>query len=96
MGKHLSPETIEKIRKANSTPEHIALMRKLHTGNKYTLGRKHTEEEKQKIRQSMLGHYVSAETRRRMSLALFKRYQSLSKEQRIKLRNKNKSKSKSL
>jgi NUMOD3 motif len=49
--------------------EHIEAIRLAHIGKKYTLGRKHTPEEIEKIRNSMRAHYVSEETRRKMSIA---------------------------
>jgi NUMOD3 motif len=59
--------------------EHIEKLRLAHLGNKYTLGRHHTEETKEKIRQSRLGKKASPETVVRMSLAQLKRYRNRKK-----------------
>ena len=55
--------------KRKLSKQHAEILRQVHLGNKYTLGRRHTQEEKDKIRKSMLGHFVSAETRKKMSIA---------------------------
>jgi NUMOD3 motif len=52
-GRKLSKELIEKLRQ-------------VHLGNKYTLGLKHSEATKEKIRQSRLGKKATPETREKM------------------------------
>lgn len=49
--------------------EHRKILSQVHLGNKYTLGRKHTELEKQHISESLKGHKVSTQTRLKMSLS---------------------------
>lgn len=52
-GRKHTPETLEKIRQHNRSPEHIALLKKLHTGNKYCVGRVMSEQTRAKIGKSV-------------------------------------------
>lgn len=52
--------------------EHIEKMRITKLGNKYALGRKHTEEAKRKMRLARLGTTHTKETRKKLSLICLK------------------------
>jgi hypothetical protein len=53
-----------------SREERIEIFREFMKGNKYCVGRKLSDATRQKISESMRGHFVSAETRRKMSTGL--------------------------
>ena len=59
----------EKNRGRKLPSEEIERIRKMNTGNKYWLGKHHTEEAKKKISLFHKGKLLSAETRRKMSIA---------------------------
>lgn len=63
--------------KRKLSKEQIEKLRQVHLGNKYTLGRLHTQEEIEKIRQSRLGKKASPKIREKMRLAQLKRYRKL-------------------
>jgi len=78
-GKKRSDETKRKLSLANSgqvpwnkgrtgvySDEHLAFLSGLHKGNKYNVGRVVSEETRNKIAESLVGHRVSKETRGRI------------------------------
>ncbi len=66
-GKH-HPDTIAKVVKANTgrklSHEQIERLRKIHTGNKYNLGKKRTPEEIDKMRQAAIKRAPASESTR--------------------------------
>ncbi len=73
-GKHLSEETIEKIRTAHTgkilTEEHKHKIGAAQTGDKHwTYGKPRPEETREKIRQANTGKHPSEEAKQKMSLA---------------------------
>lgn len=67
MGHKLSPEVKENLRRVNLGNKHAA-------GNKWNVGRKHTQKSKDKARQSMLGYRRTDEHKHNMKIAQIKRY----------------------
>ena len=80
LGKKRSPETREKIRQAQNTPEARERKRQASLGRKHSpksrekirqasLGRKHSPKSREKMRQAKLGKALSPKTRERMRQA---------------------------
>jgi group I intron endonuclease len=81
-GKHLSQESIEKIRQAH-LGKHLSERAKRHL-SELNKGKILSEEHKEKIRKSLLGHGVSKETRKRISEA--QQGRKFSEERKMKLK----------